>query len=210
MDFERREYDHGSLRRTDLDPDPISQFETWFGDATRARIELPEAMTLATVSADGRPSARILLLRHVDRQGFVFYTRGESPKGRDLATHPAAALVFYWSVLDRQVRVRGVVEPTSRTEAEDYFRSRPSGSRAAAAASRQSEVVPDRATLEARFEQIVSLHPDGEVPAPADWVGYRVRPEEIEFWQGRTNRLHDRFCYTLEADGVWTIERLCP
>ncbi len=228
----RREYTLAGLRRADLDPDPVVQFKKWFDQASGARasgrlrkllirsykslmlvagMEPMEvnAMTLATADAQGRPSARVVLLKGVDERGFIFFTNYESRKGRELADNSAAALVFYWADQERQVCVTGVAQKLPREESEAYFRSRPRGSRIGAWASKQSQVAKDRAQLEACWADVEARFP-GEVPAPPHWGGYVVKPNRIEFWQGRPNRLHDRFCYTLESDGKWKVERLCP
>jgi pyridoxamine 5'-phosphate oxidase len=205
----RREYRQAGLTEGDVDPDPIVQFGRWFEDARGAGLLEPEAMTLATATLDGRPSARMVLLRGFDERGLVFYTNYDSRKGAELADNPRAALVLWWGELERQVRVEGRVERTSREESEAYFRSRPPGSRLSAAASPQSQVVAGRAVLEERVAQLAAGHPDGEVPLPGFWGGYRVVPEVVELWQGRPNRLHDRLRYTRAGAG-WRIERLAP
>jgi pyridoxamine 5'-phosphate oxidase len=207
----RKEYRLGDLDRAALDPDPVVQFGRWFEEAVRAGLPEPNAMTLATASAEGRPSARVVLLKGLDARGFVFYTNYESRKGAELAANPWAALVFYWGPLERQVRVEGRVARTSREESEAYFRSRPLGSRLGASASAQSRVLPDRETLERRVAELQARHGDGEVPLPDFWGGYRLAPDVLELWQGRPDRLHDRFRYT-RRDGApsWTIERLSP
>jgi pyridoxamine 5'-phosphate oxidase len=199
------------LDERDLDPDPFRQFERWLADAREAGIAEPLAMTLATASPDGHPSARILLLRGLDERGFVFYTNYESQKGAELAANPRAALVFHWDLLGRQVRIDGRVERVSRRESEAYFASRPPGSRIAAWASDQSRpVAGGRSELEARFRDEQSRFGDVEhIPLPPFWGGYRVIPEWIEFWHSRDNRLHDRLRYRRITSG-WTVERLAP
>jgi pyridoxamine 5'-phosphate oxidase len=167
-------------------------------------------MTLATTAADGQPSARIVLLKEVSQDGFVFYTNYGSRKGRELAVNPRAALVFYWPQLERQVRITGAVVKTSRSESEGYFQTRPRGSQLAAWASWQSSPIPDRDVLEARVKKLEAKYAGGSVPLPPNWGGYRLRAESIEFWQGRPNRLHDRLRYSREAGGGWKIERLAP
>ena len=206
----RREYARAGLEEADLDPDPIRQFAAWFGEAQAAGVPEPTAMTLATATADGQPSARIVLLKGLDERGFVFYTNYESRKGRELAENPRAALTFYWPALERQVRIAGTVARVSREESRAYFDSRPLGSRLGAALSRQSQPVADRAVLEAEFARLQAEHVDGNVPLPDFWGGYRVAPVSIEFWQGRQSRLHDRLRYARRADGGWTVERLSP
>jgi pyridoxamine 5'-phosphate oxidase len=204
----RQEYMRAGLAEADADRDPIRQFERWFEDALRARLPLPNAMTLATVGADGAPSARTVLLKGIERGGFTFYTNYRSRKGRELEARAAACLVFMWSELERQVRIDGTVERCSVDESDAYFTSRPLGARLSAWASPQSERVPDRAALEAAMAQARTRYGDAP-PRPAHWGGYRVAPRQIEFWQGRADRLHDRLCYT-RAGERWTIERLAP
>lgn len=204
----RQEYMRENLDESNIARDPLRQFQLWFDAAVQAQIPMVNAMTLATASAAGRPASRIVLLKCVDSRGFVFYTNYESRKGRELAANPAASLLFYWTELERQVRIDGSVEKVSAPESDDYFASRPLGSRHAAIASPQSEAVVDRAVLEARFAdaaQRYGRHP----PRPPHWGGYRVLPDAMEFWQGRANRLHDRVLYTRAGDG-WKIERLAP
>lgn len=205
----RQEYMRASLDERDVDPDPVVQFHKWFEEAVQAQMPLVNAMTLATVDAGGRPAARIVLLKGADEHGFVFYTDYESRKGRELAAHPHAALLFYWTELERQVRIEGRVGKTTAEESEAYFASRPLGSRHAAHASMQSTVVPDRHFLEAKF-RAAALEQGDDPPRPARWGGYRVTADAIEFWQGRANRLHDRILYRRADDGAWRIERLSP
>jgi pyridoxamine 5'-phosphate oxidase len=205
-------YDHaiGGLHRSDLDPDPIKQFANWFTAAIEAQIRDVNAMSLATASADCRPSVRIVLLKGFDHDGFVFFTNYESEKGQHLAANPYAALAFYWVELDRQIRISGKTTKTSREESERYFHSRPLGSQLGAWASRQSEVVDARRVLDARLAQISERFAEKPVPLPPHWGGFRLQPDQMEFWQGRTNRLHDRFRYTRQGDGTWLLERLSP
>jgi pyridoxamine 5'-phosphate oxidase len=195
---------------SDLLPHPLAQFDRWLEDAREGGVELPEAMTLATADAAGRPSARTVLLKSVDADGFRFFTNTESRKARELAENPEAALVFHWP-LDprRQVSVSGTVEPLPRDESEAYFRTRPLGSRLGAWASRQSEVVPDRDALERAFAEAQAAYGD-DPPLPPWWGGYLLRPRRLEFWQNRPNRLHDRFRYALGSGGSWALERLAP
>jgi pyridoxamine 5'-phosphate oxidase len=202
--------EEGFLDERDLDPDPMRQFALWLADAREAGVLEPLAMTLATASATGAPSARMLLLRGHDERGFVFYTNYESEKGKALDENARAALVFYWDALGRQVRVEGRVERVSREESEAYFASRPEGSRIAAWASEQSRTVPGgRPELEERFRETEARFGGGPIPLPPFWGGYRVIPDWIEFWHSRRNRLHDRLRYTRTAGG-WSVERLAP
>jgi len=205
----RQEYMRESLDVGDVDRDPVVQFRKWFDEAVSARLPMVNAMTLATTSTDCRPSARVVLLKGLDDRGFVFYTDYDSRKGRELAANPRAALLFYWIELEREVRVEGRVEKTSAHESDEYFATRPVGSRLAALASRQSSVVADRQALERGYADVQQRHGDTP-PRPSAWGGYRVIPEAIEFWQGRPNRLHDRLLYTKGADGAWEIVRLAP
>jgi pyridoxamine 5'-phosphate oxidase len=206
----RTEYTRAVLVEGDVDPDPVVQFGRWFDDANAANLVEPSAMTLATAGADGIPSARMVLLRGVDQRGFVFYTNYESRKAAELAANPRAALVFWWGELQRQVRVEGRVQRTSHEESAAYFRTRPPGSRLGAWASPQSRVIPSRAVLDERVAELEARHPDGDLPLPPFWGGYRLVPEVIELWQGRPNRLHDRLRYTRAPGGGWRIERLAP
>ena len=204
----RQEYMRAGLAEADAAPDPLVQFERWFKDALAAGLPLANAMTLATVSPEGSPDARVVLLKGVDDGAFVFYTNYESRKGRQLAAKPLACLVFLWTQLERQVRIEGRVEKVTAAESDRYFLSRPVGARLSASASAQSEVVAGRSFLEAEVKKVKTLHGDSP-PRPAHWGGYRVVPERIEFWQGRENRLHDRLLYT-SLQGAWKIERLAP
>ncbi|MBR8314852.1 pyridoxamine 5'-phosphate oxidase [Burkholderia dolosa] len=207
----RINYSRASLDEADVAPDPFAQFDRWFNEALAAKLPEPNTMTLATVGADGRPSARIVLIKGVDERGFVFFTNYESRKGRELAAHPYAALLFYWIELERQVRIEGRIEKTSAEESDRYFASRPLGSRIGAWASEQSAVIDSRATLEAREKAVAERFGD-DPPRPPHWGGYRVVPDAIEFWQGRPSRLHDRLLYTCDASAPqgWTISRLSP
>ncbi len=201
--------DGAGLREADVDPDPIVQFQRWFADARATGDPLPEAMTLATATSTGIPSARMVLLKGVDDSGFVFFTNYQSQKGEELADNPRAALVFYWGKLGRQVRVNGTVSRVTMQESDAYFRSRPLESRLSAAASPQSEVIVSRDQLETKVAELRQQH-DGDMPRPAFWGGYRLSPETIEFWLHRENRLHDRLRYTRQAGGGWRLERLAP
>lgn len=206
----RHDYTAHGLRRADLDPDPIRQFGNWFTAAVEAQIRDVNAMTLATATPDGRPSARIVLLKGFSHDGFVFFTNYASEKGRQLDANPQAAAVFYWVQLERQIRVSGLVEKTSREESQRYFHSRPLGSQLGAWTSRQSEVVDARKILDSRLTEMTERFEGREIPLPPHWGGYRLKPETIEFWQGRPNRLHDRFRYVRGAGAAWQIERLAP
>jgi pyridoxamine 5'-phosphate oxidase len=229
----RREYILGELRRKDLSPDPLEQFQRWFKDAAGARsgarvrkflvgfykslmmlggAQPPEvsAMTLATADKSGRPSARMVLLKGVDQRGFIFFTNYDSRKGEELTNNPQAALVFYWPELERQVCVAGRVQKVPEAESDAYFRSRPWGSRLGAWVSRQSKVVRDRVELEQKWKELETRYEKEEVPRPPYWGGYLLVPERIEFWQGGANRLHDRLQYSRQADNRWIIERLSP
>jgi pyridoxamine 5'-phosphate oxidase len=205
-------YEHvgKGLRRSDLDPNPIGQFANWFTAAIEAGIRDVNAMSLATASPDGRPSVRIVLLKSFDQDGFVFFTNYESTKGKQLEANPYAALAFYWIELDRQIRISGKVEKTSREESQAYFHSRPVGSQLSAWASRQSEVLDGRRVLDARMAEMTERFGDKPIPLPPHWGGCRLKADKMEFWQGRPNRLHDRFRYTRQADRSWLIERLAP
>ena len=205
-------YEHApqGLRRRDLDPDPIKQFGNWFTAAIEAGIRDVNAMSLATAGRDSKPTVRIVLLKGFDQDGFVFFTNYESEKGRQLDENAHAALAFYWIELDRQIRISGPAEKTSREESERYFHSRPVGSQLGAWVSRQSEVIDGRRILHARLAEMTQRFGEGPIPLPPHWGGYRLKPERMEFWQGRANRLHDRFRYTRQANGRWLIERLAP
>jgi pyridoxamine 5'-phosphate oxidase len=206
----RREYNSDGLRKSNTADTPVEQFALWFQQAVDAKIDLPDAMTLATASKDGIPSARIVLLRGFDERGLVFFTDYQSQKGQELAENPRAALVFYWRELDRQVRVSGSVSTVSRRESEKYFRSRPVGSQLAALASNQGEVIPNRQKLEGKYKQLMETFRHKQIPLPPFWGGFRLSPDWFEFWQGRPNRLHDRLRYTQCTDEGWKIERLSP
>jgi pyridoxamine 5'-phosphate oxidase len=206
----RREYALAGLNRSDLADDPVQQFQNWFAQAVEAEVSEPNAMALATVDKNGQPSARFVLLKGIDERGFLFFTNHESRKGRELAENPQVSLVFYWGAVERQVSVTGTASKLSREESEAYFRTRPRGSRLGAWASRQSQSIANREILENRLKELEAQYPGDNIPMPDCWGGYVVAPKQIEFWQGRPNRLHDRFCYTRSSSGLWQIERLSP
>ena len=204
----RQEYMRSGLYEKDAVPEPLKQFERWFDDAVKSKLPLPNCMTLATATAAGRPTARAVLLKGVDVRGFVFFTNYVSRKARELAANPHACLLFTWEELERQVRIEGAIEKVSDAESDDYYSSRPLGSRLGAWASPQSAVLPDRKTLEAKLVEVTQRYGE-QPPRPPEWGGYRVLPQAIEFWQGRQDRLHDRLLYTKQGSG-WKIERLAP
>jgi pyridoxamine 5'-phosphate oxidase len=206
----RKEYTWSGLSEGDMDADPLRQFEKWFEQALAANLAEPNAMTLATATPDGQPSARVVLLKAFDAAGFTFFTNHDSRKGQELTANPRAALLFFWSQLQRQVRIEGTVERVSEAESDAYFRSRPLGSRLGAWASQQSEVIAGRDVLEERMRELAQRFPDGEVPRPPHWGGFRVYPLTIEFWQGRPDRLHDRLRYQRVQPAGWRLERLAP
>ena len=193
-----------------VNPDPIKQFEEWFQTAVDAQLPLPEAMSLATVNREGQPTARMVLLKRVDQDGFVFFTNYRSSKAKELESNPNAALVFFWPQLERQVRVEGAVTKTSEEESQEYFASRPRGSQIGAWASPQSQVIFSREELERRQAELEELYRGRDVEWPQHWGGFCLRPERIEFWKGRSDRLHDRILYEREPDGSWSIKRLAP
>ncbi len=207
----RKEYTHAGLRETDANPDPIKQFRKWFDEALAANLHEPNAMTIATATPSGRPSARIVLLKGFDERGFVFYTNYEGRKGRELEENPYCALVFYWGELERQVRIEGWASRVLEEESDAYYVGRPRGSRLGAWASAQSNPVEDRGVLEERLRGLEKEYEGREAPRPPFWGGYRVEPAEIEFWQGRENRLHDRLVYRRgSGTGGWNVVRLQP
>jgi pyridoxamine 5'-phosphate oxidase len=206
----RKEYRRDRLRKANAAADPFVQFGYWLQEATQSPLHEPNAMTLATASADGRPSARMVLLKGFDARGFVCFTNFESRKGQELAENPVASLVFWWDILERQVRIEGRVERLPDEESDEYYNSRPLGSRLGAWVSAQSRVIDNRELLEADLAELQQRHADQAPPRPPFWGGYRVIPETIEFWQGGPNRLHDRLRYTRQGDEAWVIERLSP
>ena len=206
----RRNYAARALDLADLDANPFAQFDHWMREAIETQVIEPNAMTLATADAAGRPAVRTVLLKGFDQRGFVFYSNYESAKARDLAANPKVALLFPWLALERQVSAMGIAQKITAAESLKYFLSRPRESQIGAWASRQSEVISTRALLESKFAEMKARFANGEIPLPDQWGGYRVTPQSFEFWQGRPNRLHDRFKYTLQSDGSWTIARLMP
>jgi pyridoxamine 5'-phosphate oxidase len=210
MDIEnlRQEYTRSGLRRKDLKADPFEQFEIWFQEACGANLLEPNAMVLATASAQAEPSVRTVLLKYFDRSGFVFFTNYESRKAHQIAENPQVSLLFLWLPLQRQVQITGTVEKISTAESLKYFASRPRGSQLGAWCSQQSSVISSRQILEMQFEEMKQKFMDGEIPLPSFWGGYRVTPYRFEFWQGRTNRLHDRFVYSGQEPDLWEIQRL--
>ncbi|KYC39770.1 pyridoxine 5'-phosphate oxidase [Scytonema hofmannii PCC 7110] len=206
----RKDYTLQGLSETDVDPNPFIQFKRWFDQTIAAQLVEPNAVTLATTTREGKPSARMVLLKGFDERGFVFFTNYNSQKGQELAENPQASLVFWWAELERQIRISGRVEKISDAESDEYFYSRPLNSRLGAWASNQSEAIESRAVLEQRIQELQAKYQNQDVPRPQHWGGLRVIPVEIEFWQGRPNRLHDRLRYTRINDGSWKIERLSP
>jgi pyridoxamine 5'-phosphate oxidase len=206
----RKEYAQGILSEASVDADPIRQFTAWLAQAVAAALKEPYAMTLATATPEGRPSARVVLLRGIDERGFTFFTNYDSRKGRELEANPFASLVFYWGELERQVRVEGRVRKTSEAESDTYFAGRPSGSKLGAWASRQSAVIAGRQVLEEQMRELERRYPDGSIPRPPNWGGFRLAHDVVEFWQGRPSRLHDRLRYRRGEGGAWVIERLSP
>lgn len=210
MNEANHQYNEDSIDEATVDRDPLKLFARWLDDAKATGMHLPEAMTLATATPDGKPSARLVLLKGADERGFVFFTNYRSRKARDLDSNPQAALVFYWPQLERQVRVEGRVERTSAGESDAYFKSRLRESQIGAVASPQSEVIASREALQKKADELEKIYEGREVSRPEHWGGYRVRPERIEFWKGRPGRLHDRISYERQANGSWTITRLAP
>lgn len=208
LDNLRKDYSKDSFNEKTAQKNPFEQFKVWFDDAVNFPMMEPNAMALSTVSSDGRPSSRIVLLKRYDENGFVFFTNYESRKGKELETNPYASLLFYWDKLERQIRIEGITEKISIEESDDYFQSRPYESRLGAWASKQSEVLPSRFTLIREVAKLLVKYP-AKVPLPPFWGGYRLKPDMFEFWQGRPSRLHDRIRYS-NRGGLWIIERLYP
>jgi pyridoxamine 5'-phosphate oxidase len=206
----REGYIYGRLSEGELDPDPYQQFEIWFQQALDGRVNLPDAMTLATVSPEGRPSARIVGLRGFDRRGFAFYTNYTSQKASEIDGNPYVTAVFHWAELGRQIRVDGVADRMSVEDSAEYFHTRDRESQLAAWASNQSQPIDNRQTLEVRFREAIDRFADSEIPLPEFWGGYRIIPNCFEFWQGREFRMHDRFRYKLQEGGFWKVDRLSP
>lgn len=205
----RQDYRAAQLNEGDVAKDPIKQFEKWFSEAVAAQLYEPNVMTLATADQSGKPNARIVLLKGFDEKGFNFYTNYLSTKGKELKKNPQACLVFFWAELERQVRIEGKIEKLDKETSEKYFHSRPKGSQIGAIASPQSQIIANRSILEAKVEELEATYQDKTIPKPAHWGGYIVKPTAIEFWQGRTNRLHDRIKYHL-VNGKWQTNRLAP
>lgn len=210
MEKTRKPLENIPLNRSDLLADPIQLFKRWLEEAQEKGVEYPISMTLATATQDGYPNARMVLLKEYDRRGFCFFTNYESEKSLEILANPRAALVFYWQALNRQVRIRGRVEKTSPEESDAYFKTRPPGSQIGAWASQQSQVVQNGHALEGKFREFERRFPEGMIPRPDHWGGFRLIPETFEFWQSRLNRMHDRFRFTRVAENEWRIERLFP
>ena len=206
----RKDYTLEGLSELEIDLNPFIQFKKWFDQALAGQLPEPNAMTIATATSNGKPSARMVLLKDFDERGFVLFTNYNSHKGQELAENPQAALVFWWAELERQVRISGYVEKVSETESDQYFHSRPTNSRLGAWVSNQSEVIESRGVLERRLQEFKSKYENEEIPRPPHWGGLRVIPTEIEFWQGRPSRLHDRLLYSRLDNDTWKIERLSP
>jgi pyridoxamine 5'-phosphate oxidase len=206
----RKEYSSRSLLENDIADDPVKQFQTWWMQAVESEIDEPNAMTLATASSEGIPSARIVLLKSFDASGFIFFTNYKSAKGRELEENPKACLLFFWKELERQVKITGLVQKISEKESDEYFFSRPEGSRIGAWTSPQSEVIENRDWLDDRYRHLVAEMKGQQIPRPPHWGGYIVKPVIMEFWQGRPSRLHDRIQYVIENNGTWKMERLAP
>jgi len=206
----RQDYNSAALSEKDINPNPIKQFDKWFNEALDANVHEPNAMTLATATTDGRPSARIVLLKGFNNDGFMFYTNYLSRKGKEIAKNPLASVVFFWGSMERQVRIEGTIEKLSREQSEDYFHSRPKGSQLGAVASPQSQEIAGREILDNKLKGLEAEYADKQVPKPSYWGGYLLKPRIVEFWQGRSNRLHDRLVYKKTDNKNWKIVRLAP
>jgi pyridoxamine 5'-phosphate oxidase len=207
----RKSYHHGALEMADLTPDPMDLFRRWWHEAIEAEIDEANAMTLATVNKQGQPSARIVLLKGLTPEGFEFFTNYQSQKAKDMEENPTIALLFFWKEMERQIRIEGTAEKVSRERSEKYFQSRPRGSQIGAWTSPQSQVIPDRTILDENGKDITEKYANEDpLPLPDFWGGYLVRARMLEFWQGRPDRLHDRFRYTQQPNGLWTVDRLAP
>jgi len=206
----RQDYNSAALSEKDINPNPIKQFDKWFNEALDANVHEPNAMTLATATTDGRPSARIVLLKGFNNDGFMFYTNYLSRKGKEIAKNPLASVVFFWGSMERQVRIEGTIEKLSREQSEDYFHSRPKGSQLGAVASPQSQEIAGRELLDNKLKGLEAEYADKQVPKPSYWGGYLLKPRIVEFWQGRSNRLHDRLVYKKTDNKNWKIVRLAP
>ena len=206
----REEYVFEGLDENTIEKDPFKLFDIWFKDAVDKNVHEPNAMTIATADKDGKPSARMVLLKDVSKNGFVFYTNYESRKGKEIASNPNAAILFWWDILARQIRIEGKIEKISEDESEEYFNSRPVGSKIGAIVSDQSRTIPSYKKLEEKYNLLSNEYKDGNIPKPGNWGGYRVTPDQMEFWQGRQNRLHDRILFRKSSKSNWTIERLSP
>ncbi|HSG31523.1 MAG TPA: pyridoxamine 5'-phosphate oxidase [Thermodesulfobacteriota bacterium] len=205
-----KQYIYSELLESQIDPDPIKQFEMWFKESADKGIKYPNAFALSTSTLDGKPNSRFVLLKGFDKSGFVFYTNTESVKGEEINDNPNASMVFWWDMVERQVRINGTINLVSDEEADEYFKSRPRGSQLGAWASKQSTVIENRDSIDQSYAQVEKKYEGKDIPRPPYWHGYRLRPDSIEFWQGRPDRLHDRLRYRLQKEDKWIIERLCP
>ncbi|MDE3235072.1 MAG: pyridoxamine 5'-phosphate oxidase [Bacteroidota bacterium] len=206
----RKDYILQSLNEADVAANPIEQFARWWEDAIKSEIDEVNAMTVATATKEGVPAARIILLKGFDERGFIFFTNYQSAKGNEIADNPQVALLFFWKELERQIRISGTIEKIGAKDSDDYFQSRPAGSRLGAWSSPQSTVIESRQVIEDNYARYEQQFDNGNIPRPPHWGGYLVKPQKIEFWQGRSSRMHDRLLYSLQADGQWKLERLAP